>query len=527
MKKFAPIAVILAIFGLIVALINKPKNEQPTQDTTAKSESTAQGSADQELIIVTPWEITSTDPAKSGNVFQRLELAETLVNADQNATLTPALATAWKSNDTATEWEFDLRAGVKFHDDTPLTADAVIKSLKVALSKPTALEKAKIKSIDKVDDDTVRFVLEQPLRAFPAYLAHSTALILAPKSFNDKDEVVEVIGTGAYKVVKIEAPQKIDQIAFDGYWGGKAKIQKVSYLANSRSETRTLLAQSKPNYLVYNLDGASLEKLQGDSNLNVISKPIARTIQYKVNGSHPLFSDVKVRQILNLALDRKGMSQSVLKNQDGGATLLLPPLFKDYQINIEDKSPDYTTLKNELIALGFGQDDKGNLLYKDGKPVSFTLKTFSDRPELPVIATAMQDQFKKLGINVNVAVGNFSDIPASHQDGSLEMALYARNYGLIPDPLGALMEDFDPKGADWGVMNWQNQELTDTLAKLNASTDESEKATLKQRISQIIYDEQPITPVVYYQQNVASNKALKNVELDSFERSFNISKMSW
>lgn len=97
-----------------------------------------------------------------------------------------------------------------------------------------------------------------------------------------KNEVKQVIGTGAYQATKIEPPQKIEQKAFADYWGEKAKIQNVTYLANSRSETRALLAQSKPNYLVFTLDSASLERLQQDTNIQVQSKSLARTIQYKV-----------------------------------------------------------------------------------------------------------------------------------------------------------------------------------------------------------------------------------------------------
>lgn len=90
------------------------------------------------------------------------------------------------------------------------------------------------------------------------------------------------------------------------------------------------------------------------------------------------------------------------------------------------------------------------------------------------------------------------------------------------------MEDFSPKGGDWGAMNWHNLDLANALVKLNENqNDNPENPALRQQISQILIDERPVTPVLYYQQNVATGKALKGVEIDPFERHFYLNKLSW
>lgn len=529
MKKFAPLAVILAILGAVVLMINRTPEQTKAHNHNGHSHDGHDHSHEQhdELIVVTPWEITSEDPSKSGFLFQRLGIAETLVELDNQGKLVAGLASKWQTDDNGKTWTFSLRENVKFHDNSDFTADNVVQSLNVALSKPTALEKANIEKVNKIDPMTVQFVLKKPLTNFPAYLAHSTSIILAKSAFDDKNNVKKLIATGAYKATKIEPPQKMEQVAFEHYWGKKAKIKNVTYLANSRSETRTLLAQSKPNYLVYNLDSASVKRLQADPNIQVLSQSIARTIQFKVNAKDPLFTDVKVRQLMSQAIDRQGIAEAVLNIKDGMAEQILPPIFHDWQVKTESQAPDYPAIKQQFINLGYQQDAKG-MLIKDGKPFKFSLKTFSDRPELPIIATALQNQWKQVGIDVDVAVGNFSDIPASHQNGTLQMALYARNYGLIPDPLGALMEDFSAEGADWGAMNWHNADLIDSLEKLNRMTsDNPESKALKQKVAQILVDERPVTPVLYYQQNVAVGKSLKGLEIDPFERHFRLNKLSW
>lgn len=511
MKVFAPAALALAVLTLS-ACGDKPSPNASTEATPTSDV----------LTVVTPWEITNTDPSTSGFVYQRLGLTETLVDTDDKGNLTPALAQKWETPDNGKTWRFTLRDGVKFHDGTDLTADNVVQSIEVALKKPTALESAKIQSIKATDPKTVEFVLGEPLTTFPAYLAHSTAVILGKASFDADGKVATIIGTGAYKADLVEPPQKLEQSAFADYWGDKAHINKITYLANSRSETRTLLAESSPNHLVYTLDAVSLKRLQDNPNLHVATTTLARTIALKMNAKHPLFADKVVRQALSDAIDRTAIAKSVLRIDDAAAHELIPPMFGGWQSGTNHPTaPDYTAIKQKLLNQGFSEGDKG-ILQKDGQPFSFTLITFSDRPELPLIATALQDQWRKIGVDVQVSVANASEIPKAHQDGSLQMALYARNYGMVPDPLAAVSEDLNPKGSDWGVMNYQNPKLTKLLNDIGATTDETKKSELKKQVAQILVDERPLIPIVYYQQSAAISKNIQGLTLDPFERKYHL-----
>ncbi len=478
--------------------------------------------ATQTLTVVTPWEITNNDPSTSGFIYQRLGIGETLVEVDDTGKLVPSLATSWQTSDQGKTWQFVLRDGVKFHDGTPLTADTVANSLTIALQKPTVLKHANIDRIQALDDKTVEFILSKPTPSLPAYLTHSSAIILGKASF-DGTTVKRLIATGAYQADLIEAPQKIEQSAFADYWGDKAKISRITYLANSRSETRSLLVESSPNHLVYTLDSASVARLKNNPKLQVITQPLARTIMLKINGGHALFKDKVVRQALSNAIDRSAIANNVLRTPNSEAYEILPPVFKDWQLGITAQTPDYAAIKQTLLDNGF--EEVNGYLQKNGQPLKATLITFSDRPELPLIATALQDQWRKIGLDLEVSVANSSEIPKAHQDGSLQIGLYARNYGMVPDPLVALSEDLDPKGSDWGVMNWQNQELTLALQDIASTDDVAKQQALKQKIAGILVEERPLIPVAYYQQSLATDKALKNVSLDVFERRYRLEQI--
>lgn len=517
MKIFAYSTLALATLAL-TACGNSTDPAQKNSNKTATPADT--------LTVVTPWEITNEDPSTSGFVYQRLGLAETLVDTDDMGNLIPALAEKWETTDGGKTWRFHLKDGVKFHDGTDLTADNVVQSIQIAIKKPTALESAKIQTIKAIDSKTVEFVLGEPLTTFPAYLAHSTAIILAKASF-EGEKVAKIIGTGAYKADLIEPPQKLEQSAFADYWGTKAQISKITYLANSRSETRTLLAESSPNHLVYTLDAVSLKRLQDNAELQVATKTLARTIALKMDIKNPLFADKVVRQALSDAIDRTAIAKSVLRIGDAAAYEMIPPMFGGWQAGTaKTGTPDYTAIKQTLINQGFSEGTNG-ILQKDGKPFSFTLITFSDRPELPLIATALQDQWRKIGVDLQVSVANASEIPKAHQDGSLQMALYARNYGMVPDPLAAISEDLNPKGSDWGVMNYQNPTLTKLLTDIGATTDETKKSELKKQVATILVDERPLIPVVYYQQSAAISKNIQGLTLDPFERKYKLNELRW
>lgn len=93
------------------------------------------------LKVVAPWEMKSPDPAKSGYIYLRMELIETLTSVDHEGNQQPCLATDWTTSPDGLEWRFTLRKGVKFHDGSLMTPEAVVNALRISLNKPGMLKK--------------------------------------------------------------------------------------------------------------------------------------------------------------------------------------------------------------------------------------------------------------------------------------------------------------------------------------------------------------------------------------------------
>lgn len=474
--------------------------------------------------VVAPWEIGNLEPNQSGLIFQRMNLAETLVESDLQGNLIPALATEWTSRENGKIWTFTIRENVQFHNGKPLNVQAVVNSLNFAKAKPGVLANAFIKEI-RENNGKLEIELTKGFEPFPSFLTHYSTLILAQESYDAEGKVVNLIATGAFQPTQIQAPQKLSATRFEHYWGNKPALAQANYLASSRSETRSLMAQSEPSSLVFNLDTASVERLKNDPKLQLISGSIARTIQLKMDVAKPFFNDVAIRQALSQSINRKAIAEQILKIEDGAADQILPKAFSDWRVETQPQSVDFAKIRENLTASGYVFDEQGRLT-KDGKAFSFTLRTFADRPELPIIATILQAQWRQIGIDVNVSVGNFSEIPAGHQDGSLEMALYAFNYGKTLDPFGVIAQDFANGGSDWGTMNWHNENVNQAIQQLETEQDANKAKSLKQTISQALVDELPIIPIVYYQQNVVAHREVKNITLDPFERRFYLELLS-
>lgn len=478
------------------------------------------------VTIASPWEVASFDPAVSGFAIQALEIMENLVDADETGALRPGLATSWSASEDGLTWTFQLRDGVTFHDGTVFDSAAAAQALTRAWQKPGVLAKAPVSGVS-ASGGAVVFTLERPFAALPALLAHATTIIQAPSALDANGQPAALIGTGPFKVERFTPPQSIDLVRNDSYWGDKPQLAKASYLAAGRAETRALLAESGDADMVVTLDPSGFARLETVDSVKTLAVPIPRVVTLKVNAGHPFFSDPRARQALSLAINRDGIATAITRFPEAAAGQLFPPALSGWHDpSLPRLGFDVEAAKGLLADLGWTAGDDG-ILVKDGERFSILLRTFPDRPELPLMAAALQDQWRAIGVELEVSVANYSEIPAGHQDGTLHVALYARNYALTPDPIGTVLQDFGPGGGDWGAMGWESPEVADALTAIAATGDETLRSKDIAKVARILHDELPVIPIVWYQHTVAVASGLQGVVIDPLQRSYGLSKLSW
>jgi peptide/nickel transport system substrate-binding protein len=477
------------------------------------------------LRVASPFEIGGLDPARSGYVFQRMQVAETLVGTDEQGRLVPLLASGWRLDEDRLTWRFALRADARFHDEAPVTAEAVADSLRRARSAASPLAQLPLDSI-AAEAGAVVLRTTRPFLALPAFLAHSSTIILAPSAYGASG-VRAISGTGPYRITELLAPQRLEAERFPGWWGGQPAIERVSYLAVTRGETRAAIAESGQAEIVTTLAPETVERLRRNPRVKLEVVAIPRTRAVKLNCTLPQFRDVRTRQAFSLAIDRAGIARALLRSPPSEATQLFPPGLGDWHDpNLAPLQRDLAQARRLLDEAGW-QPGAGGIRVKDGQPFRITMRTFTDRPELPGLATAMQAQVRDVGIDLQVAIVNSGEIPASHRDGTLEAALFARNFSLVPDPIGTVVQDFGPEGGDWGAMGWSSSELIATLERLGGEADAAAAAPLRRRIAAILQAELPVIPIAWYDYPVAFSPRLAGTSLDPLELSYRISAMRW
>lgn len=477
-----------------------------------------------DLTVAAPWEIAGADPAKEV-ALQRLGIMETLVDAETDGTLIPGLATAWEASDDGLRWTFALREAA-FHDGTELTAEAAVAALARAVEQPGPLGTAPIGEISAAENAVV-ITLDTPFAALPALLAHYSTVIPAPAAFDAEGRPVEAIGTGPFRVTALEPPQKIEAVRFEDYWGTPAVLERITYMAAKRAETRALLAETGDADMVFTLDPAGFERLQREEGVEAVSLAIPRVMLLKVNAGHPSLASPEARRALSLAIDRDGIAAGIIRFPEAAANQVFPPAlgkWHDPSLAPVTYNPDAAA---ELLAAEGWEMGEDGVLVRDGARFELTLRTFPDRPELPLVAAALQDQWRAIGVALEVSVANYSEIPAGHQDGSLDVALFARNYGLTPDPIGTVVSDYSSGGGDWGAMNWDAPRVAEAVAEIAATADDATRAPLIAEVAAALQADLPMIPVVWYQHTVAVADGLENVVIDPLERDYGLDRVRW
>jgi len=516
LKRSFIFATIIAIIAFIVITTFTETKKSPEIITPNNSNT---------LSISGPWEISSLDPSKQGYILMRMQVIETLLNVDDKGSIISGLATHWQSSADGLTWQFNLRKSVQFHDGTEMDAQAVVRSLANAQRKHGTLSKAEVINITAISKNAIEIKLAKPYAAFASLLTNYSNAILSPASYETNGTVEKIYGSGPYQMESFSPPHKLMVKKFEHYWGHRPKIDFATYLTGHRAESRILQAKSGETDIVFTLDPSMLTQIQDSNNITIHSNLIPRTMFVKINAGHKFLNNVKARQALSMGLDRAAIAKNILHTEGSETAQLMPSSMSHWFIEgVNNNEYNLDKAQALLAELGWQRGESG-LLERDGSLFKLTMITYADRPELTTVATAIQAQWARLGVDLKVNVTNSSMIPAGHNDGSLEMALIARNFGFIADPLPIISTDFANGGGDWGTMNWNNPVVDSAIAELIQSNDSEHSFKLSQQVATVIYQEYPVLPISSYSQQTSVNNRVKNFTFDPFERSYFINQM--
>jgi peptide/nickel transport system substrate-binding protein len=311
-----------------------------------------------------------------GNKAFMPNLFETLTAIDSHGRPIPNLAAAWTLvNDTT--WDITLRPDVTFSDGTKLTADDVAFTLHRVVTIPTTVADFSeyVKAIARVDVTgplTLRLTTSSPFPLLPEYMASIGIVSRAhgqDAATTDYNSGPAAIGTGPYRLVSWARGDRLVMQRNETYWGKRPAWDTVTfrYVKNSSSRLAALLAGDAD--LIDTVSVQDIDRLRADKRFTVISGLSADIVGFvfdqrqrsspKITGNdgNPLpvnpFADVRVRQAVNLAIDRDAIRDRVMNGQSAPDNQLMQPGQYGFDPNIPAYRHDPAEAKRLLAEAGY------------------------------------------------------------------------------------------------------------------------------------------------------------------------------
>ncbi|QAA21640.1 ABC transporter substrate-binding protein [Sporolactobacillus terrae] len=439
------------------------------------------------------WSFTSATATRDigWNIF------ETLFALDKNYTIKPLLATGYKVSSDKKTYTITLRKHVPFQDGSVMSADDVIASLDRwrKVSSVGQITNSYIKKVSKLNDQTLRVDLKTPYSSFiESMSAPKSALAIIPEkiakqALDQPLNTKQLIGTGPYQFAKWDKGQKIELKRFKKYasrketnWGGltgkkTAYFDKIDYLIVKDTTVRQNglktglydYAQGIPSDLYDTLKNskqvAPVTYINGYSTLTP-------------DKSEPPFNDLKARQALNAALNKKAIAQATYGNQ------------KFYQLDgalFDPSQKQLYTKEGTAGYLAYNKAKAKRLLKEssyDGKPL--TIIYSNDNDNYKRIAEIVKQQMEEVGFKVNLVPYEWTTFLAKWKDPKnwdLEVVGWSTRFS--PSELGMLVLNSNNSG--W----YESQKWSSLLTQWGkADTDVQRKAVLKQ-MNETVYSELP------------------------------------
>ncbi|GAB2905843.1 ABC transporter substrate-binding protein [Paralcaligenes sp. KSB-10] len=439
----------------------------------------------------------------------------------------PALAESWKALDDKT-WEFKLRPDVKWSDGTPFTADDIVFSYKRAKNVPGTVATfagylRTVASAEAKDPHTLIVKTTVPNPDLPLNLASVHIVskhIGETANTEDYNSGKAVVGTGPYKLVSYTPGDRVIMTRNDNYWGSKQPWDKVNYryINNAASRTAALLSgdvdvidkvsvsdiprlKKSPKVTLFPYDGLRVMLLQPSFRKG--PNPFITDNNGKELAENPLL-DVRVREALSMAINRKAIVDRILQDAATVANQWMPKDTFGYNPELKDIPFDPAKAKALLKEAGFPDGFK------------LTMHVPSDRYPLgPETAQAAAQFWARIGVKTKVEVVPWAVYAgkAKKNEYAMSMIAWGNGTGEASYALVNILATVTP-GKGLGASNWGHYSSAAVDADLQKATvefDLDKREAILRESAKTVMGDVGILPLYHYKNIWAAKKGLKVV----------------
>lgn len=423
----------------------------------------APGRAERRLTVAVRADITGVFPEpptqrESFTIDLFSNVLEGPFRLDENLAVQPALVSTWTNPDDRT-WVFRLREGIRFSDGTPLTSTDVVASLRAAVEKPfpTGAFLSAISKVEASGPFEFRVTTREPSAVLPSYLTgafviSARALAMSP---------ILPVGTGPYVYAGRE-PGKEIRLTRNRFHEPAAPFDEVllRVLPDPVERVAALLAGRVDIADALPLD--AVERLSRESGLVALTRPGIRVLYLAPRVDRPPFSDLRVREALDLAIDRDELNARVYHGRGTPASQPVPVAVAGYDASIPVVRADRTQARALVHAASRGAG------------IDVVLDAPSDRYLNDVaLAHEAKRQMELAGFRVTVRARPKAEFFPSLARG--EAQLYLFGWGCDTLEAGDILNGAFRSRATSGARNDNYQGLADSV--VDGATDAATRAT--------------------------------------------------
>lgn len=452
-----------------------------------------------------------------------------LMKYNSQGELIPDLAEKYAIGEEGKIYDFFLKRNIKWHDNETLTADDVVFTIQT-IQNPEFRSPLRINwtgvEVEKIDDWTVRFKIKTP---YAPFLANTTVGIIAkhvweeilPERFLLAQENLSPIGTGPYKLKKIKQDKEgfvesLELQAFGEYNSGTRPFIEKIYFYFYPDEESLINAYNRGK--IDNLNLLSIQnksKVQGIRKANVYQLNLPRYFAVFFNQSKSkALSDKTVRLALNYATDKKEIINQVL---DGEGKIVNSPIpegvwghtdeVKLYEFALEHAN-------NILEEEEWTDEDGDGIREKDDEKLEIELIT-TELKELQHVATLLQEQWSKIGAQINVKIMNIGEIQQEHiRPRDYQALLFGEVLGLDPDPF-SFWHSTQKKDPGLNLALYDNKEVDSLLKEARQTLDQETRLEDYKEFQQLIVEDAPVVFLYSSYHLYIVNKKIKGITVEN------------
>jgi len=446
----------------------------------------------------------TTFDASSRQIFDKLSMFKR-----GTTEIGPGLAEKWDISADGTEYTFYLRKGVKFHTTEKFTptrdfnADDVIFTFMRQFDKNHPYHKVGgasyeyfnsmsmpdlLKNIVKVDDYTVKFILNRPEAPFIANMAMDFASVFSAEYADNMmkagtPEVIdfEPVGTGPFQLVAYQKDAVIRYKANPDYWAGKAPIDNLIFAITPDASVRYQKLKANECQVMPYPNPADLEAMGKDADINLLQKEGLNVGYMAYNTKVAPFDNPKVRKALNMAINKPAILDAVFQGAGKVAKNPIPPTIWSYNDAVVDDPYDPAAAKKILAEEGV-KDLKMNIW---AMPVQRPYN-----PNARRMAEMLQADYAQIGVKVDIVSYEWGEYlkrsKALDRDGAVLLGWTGDNGD--PDNFLAVLLGCDGVGGA-NRAQWCYQPFEDLIQKAKIVSDHGERTKLYEE-AQVVFKEQ-------------------------------------